>query len=791
MSEGRKQLQDLTDIVNKLSREQELLRQQLFQVRQQLQHLQQLENEQITTIAPAPEAKAEAVLPAIPKPEQAAAPAAPTQVKPVITDYKAAKPPAQNDVEQFIGTNLISKLGILILVIGVGIGTKYAIDKQLLSPLTRIVLGYLLGAGLAGTAFRLKSKYPLFSALLVSGAMAVFFITTYAAYNFFGLLSQPVAFGLLCLVTAATVWLALHYNREWIALFALAGGYAIPFLVSTGQSNPKALFTYMALLNVGILTVSVLRYWRSLYVVAAAFTWSIIKFFSFFTHEGENYTLTTVGFAVLFYLMFLAVFLSYKLRLKKPFEELDVVLIIINTFVCFVTGIFTLEENAAFTAYDGAFTLGIAGINGVIALLLWQSGRAEKALQNLFTGLCIAFVAIAIPIQLNTQWIAIAWLAQAAILYYTGRKNQVGFYEIFSYPLMMLGLLRQLYLYIYPAWQSGYNHTTETVFPVANLYFAISLLSIGAFAFIAYTSRRFIRNFVAQRFNTATQYSWFFGNILPFLGLILLLYFGGSSQLLLHWQNQYGYVVNNTPQISNLMDGHYDSIEVFRSLRGIWVFNYTLLFLCLVISANGFYLRQKLIDNIGAVLLLLVIALAALQGMGWHMELQHSLSERSNLYQVPGWAVGVLRLLTYASFALSILVLYRVQQARYKGQLKAVKIFDWLLHGLIVVVISHELIMQLSGAGMTSFNKLGLSICWGIYALALVIMGFLRLKKHVRIAGIALFAITLIKLFGYDLQHLSTMSKTIVFLALGVLLLLASYGYNRFQKKLDAEEATG
>jgi uncharacterized membrane protein len=239
------------------------------------------------------------------------------------------------------------------------------------------------------------------------------------------------------------------------------------------------------------------------------------------------------------------------------------------------------------------------------------------------------------------------------------------------------------------------------------------------------------------------------------------------------------------------MDGHYDSIEVFRSLRGIWVFNYTLLFLCLVISANGFYLRQKLIDNIGAVLLLLVIALAALQGMGWHMELQHSLSERSNLYQVPGWAVGVLRLLTYASFALSILVLYRVQQARYKGQLKAVKIFDWLLHGLIVVVISHELIMQLSGAGMTSFNKLGLSICWGIYALALVIMGFLRLKKHVRIAGIALFAITLIKLFGYDLQHLSTMSKTIVFLALGVLLLLASYGYNRFQKKLDAEEATG
>jgi uncharacterized membrane protein len=268
-----------------------------------------------------------------------------------------------------------------------------------------------------------------------------------------------------------------------------------------------------------------------------------------------------------------------------------------------------------------------------------------------------------------------------------------------------------------------------------------------------------------------------------------LLYFGGSSQLLLHWHNQYGYVANSTPQISNLLDGHYSSIEVFSSLRGIWIFNYTLLFLCVVITANRLYLRQKLIDNAGSIVLLVVVLLTAIQGMGWHMQLQYSLRKTTNLYTVPGWAVGVLRLITYASFAIAIAVLYRVQQAHYKGHLNAIKLFDWLLHGLIVVVISHELIMQLSGAGMTSFNKLGLSICWGIYALALVIMGFLRLKKHVRVAGIALFAITLVKLFGYDLQHLSTMSKTIVFLALGVLLLLASYGYNRFQKKMEGAEA--
>ena len=65
----------------------------------------------------------------------------------------------KSDFEKFIGENLISKIGILILVIGVAIGAKYAIDKELLSPLTRIILGYLVGIGLMGFAIKLKAKY--------------------------------------------------------------------------------------------------------------------------------------------------------------------------------------------------------------------------------------------------------------------------------------------------------------------------------------------------------------------------------------------------------------------------------------------------------------------------------------------------------------------------------------------------------------------------------------------------------------------------------------------------------
>ena len=54
-------------------------------------------------------------------------------------------------------------------------------------------------------------------------------------------------------------------------------------------------------------------------------------------------------------------------------------------------------------------------------------------------------------------------------------------------------------------------------------------------------------------------------------------------------------------------------------------------------------------------------------------------------------------------------------------------------------------------------------------------------NKNLRIGAIVLFSITLIKLFFYDISHLDTLSKTIVFVSLGILLLIISFLYNKFK----------
>ena len=77
--------------------------------------------------------------------------------------------------------------------------------------------------------------------------------------------------------------------------------------------------------------------------------------------------------------------------------------------------------------------------------------------------------------------------------------------------------------------------------------------------------------------------------------------------------------------------------------------------------------------------------------------------------------------------------------------------------------------------------KLGLSILFGIYALLLVALGIWKRKTHLRIAAMVLFASTLLKLFFYDLTDLDTISKTIVFVILGILLLIISFLYNKYK----------
>ncbi len=79
-----------------------------------------------------------------------------------------------------------------------------------------------------------------------------------------------------------------------------------------------------------------------------------------------------------------------------------------------------------------------------------------------------------------------------------------------------------------------------------------------------------------------------------------------------------------------------------------------------------------------------------------------------------------------------------------------------------------------------------LSVLWSLNATVVLILGFLRKVPLLRHLALGLFAITVVKVFLFDLSRLETLYRIISFLVLGVLLLFASLLYQRLSSRLTA-----
>lgn len=71
------------------------------------------------------------------------------------------------------------------------------------------------------------------------------------------------------------------------------------------------------------------------------------------------------------------------------------------------------------------------------------------------------------------------------------------------------------------------------------------------------------------------------------------------------------------------------------------------------------------------------------------------------------------------------------------------------------------------------------SAFWGIVGLVTLYLGLRRDLRTLRLAGFALFGVALAKLFLYDLANLSSITRALSFLAVGAVLLLGGFFYQR------------
>ena len=325
---------------------------------------------------------------------------------------KPKKKPRQVNYEKYIGENLFGKIGILILVIGVGLFVKYAIDRDWINEVFRTVLGFATGVGLLVISGRLRKTYLTFSSLLAGGAFAVFYVTV-----------------------------AMAYHRRELAIIALVGGFISPFLVSDGMGSYMVLFIYVSILNLGMFGLSLYKKWGELPLICFAATYLILGGYIWTADldiARSPQLVHLILFSSLFYLTFLLPVVSILNTGNNKISHLLLAEVSLNNFIYLFFCLYFFREMQPEQNLKGLFPLGIALVNGVIAFIVSRRSPENKILYPALTGLALTFVSIAVPVQLEGTFITLLWACELVIILWLFTRFRMVIYEYFSIALLFL-----------------------------------------------------------------------------------------------------------------------------------------------------------------------------------------------------------------------------------------------------------------------------------------------------------------------------------------------------------------
>ncbi len=666
------------------------------------------------------------------------------------------------DWETFVGKRIFSIVGVLITFIGIIIGLKYAIDKGYLVPQVRVILGYSLGISLLIISEKLKEKYETYSAVVLSGALAIIYFTTYIAFSQYQIINQIVAFVIMLFCTIFAVVASIRYNQMIIALIGMLGSYAIPFLVSNNSGSIPILLSYVTLINIGILVISIYKNWNVLRYLAFIVSWIIMMVSSFELIHSKQFVIYLI-FSSIQFLLFYGIFLTYKLRNKENFHWIEITMICANAFIFYTLGYINFYWNEIdYKPFIGIFTLCNAIVHFAITYILYKTKNIDTKTIYIASGLVITFVTLVFPAQFNGNWVTLFWTIEALTLAYIAYQKQQRVFAIIS--LVMIGIA-------FLSWYEDYNSKSyEAVYAFANAtFFTGILLAIISFTAFYWSAKKL------------------FGAIITNLFLIfglLILFLSGYSEIAFEY-NQYQFESRKILTENNFV------YDVFNYNTDDYKYITQLIYaMCFIMI--GYYLVQSKINVsklhfITLIISRIIIVLSLTYGLYSLSELRkyYLFPEKNEYFLVSQFALWF----RYIFLAVFLLFIYKTYQVGKKIlQAKSLQIIQYIVLPIIYIwLISSEFLHWFDIFGFTTAYKL-ISIIWALFAIAIIFFGLKNEIKLLRWLGMIFLVFIILKLFLYDLATQTTIFKTILFISIGLLILLISYFYNRFNREISSNE---
>ena len=681
------------------------------------------------------------------------------------------------DLEKFIGENILSKVAITILVIGIAFFVKFAIDKDWINEIARVGIGILCGGIVLGFAHRLHKKFKAFSSVLVAGGIAIFYFTIGIGFHQYHIFGQTTAFVIMFLITAFSVFISVSYDRIELAALSIIGGFATPFMVSTGQGNYQVLFIYILILDAGMLVLAYLRKWNLINILTYCFT--MLLYISWLESKvignPRGPYQGALIFGAIFYVVFVFMNIINNIKEKRKFDAFELSILISNTFLFYGEGMHIL--NYYNQDLQGLFSVCIAVFNLICAWLLYKKFRADEKLVYLMIGLTLTFVTISAPVQLHGNYITLFWALEGVLLMWLAQRSKIVLYRFASVAVTVLMLFS-----LSMDWIQAYSQFDGSIQQLLlNKGFITGLVSALSVGGIILLLRKEIRT------NTVGEMLRFAGidfhpkNYSSFLrvAFILLLYCTGILELMY--------------QLKERME---EKVAFFIIVETYHLVFILLLNISLAKQQNRYVKMGTYVLNLAS-LLVFVIVFTLLPVFDFKENIIHT---RMNY---TGFIFHYLCLIAVAFIAIKISNMLRNKEVAitYNPDLGTAAV-----SAALVYITSVELVLHVAQFTMTNavaetpmlmidklaeFNticlhvvKIGFPILWGILAFVFLSIGMRKHNKIFRICGLILIALILVKLFTYDIKDASEAGKIIAFIILGVVLLIISFMYQKIKALL-------
>lgn len=255
--------------------------------------------------------------------------------------------------------NVPVKVGMLILLFGVGGLLKYALEQSWFTMGHALLLTGASAIGAFIFAYVKKNSHRIFSLTLQGGSIGVLLLTLFAASKIELLISLNVALLGSIILIVATAILSIRQNAIALAIFAIFSGFMAPIWLSSGSNNYIALFSYYTLLNLGIITIAWFKPWQKLNLLGFLFTFAVGISWGILKYTPENFS-TTEPFLILFFVLYLIIPVLYANRMKDKKEKMvDAFLVFGNPLITLSIQSYLLDYSKPLLVLNACIFIGI------------------------------------------------------------------------------------------------------------------------------------------------------------------------------------------------------------------------------------------------------------------------------------------------------------------------------------------------------------------------------------------------------------------------------------------------